>query len=175
MRRNTSEYNLALDKSALEKQLKAYLGTKKFGYWVTLNTDVKIDDPLDPSFRRHKKVLDEKVEKIGLFLKKYCFGRKYKRGKTDLLLRGVSTIEVGGKSGRLHAHIVLTHGGGTTRSAADVKTFISRIWSKMFRTNGAAVFVDVQEFDCSQDPIRYMTKQTKQLWKLHGETNYMLH
>jgi hypothetical protein len=160
----------------LESALNSHFGNYRQGYFVTLLTDTKMDHYGDSHYSAKKKILDDNISQIGKFIGTFCFGRKYKLGVTDELIRIVSAVEIGGASGRLHCHMVIAHGGGTARTLEDVKKFLSRRWSVMYRTNQADVFVKVDALDLSLDPIHYMTKQTEMLGWLHREDeNFLTH
>jgi hypothetical protein len=164
-----------IGREKLEAALSSHLGAYGQGFFITLLTDTKMDQMDDRKYPSKKAILDDKVEKLGRFIGRYCFGRKYKPGKTDGLIRIVSAIEVGESSGRLHTHIVVAHGGGTNRTCKNLQEFLSRLWGKMYRTNGAAVFVKVDPLDLAKNPINYMTKQTAMLERMHGDVNYLTH
>ena len=100
----------------LEQSLRKYLGDNREGCFITLLTDTKMNQIYDPLFRSKKEMLDKNIVQVCKCLGTKYFGRQYRLGETDHLIRFVSAVEVGGKSGRLHAHLVAAHCGNTSRS-----------------------------------------------------------
>lgn len=159
----------------LEQALRTYLGENREGCFITLLTDTKMDQFYDPSFRSKKAVLDANLVQVCKCIGKKYFGRQYELGKTDHLIRFVSAVEVGGTTGRLHAHLVAAHQSNTTRSLDEIKDYLDQLWSRMYVTKMADTFVKVDPLDLSLDPIRYLTKQTDWIYGTYGDVNYGLH
>ena len=159
----------------LEQGLREYVGDNREGCFITLLTDTKMSQFYDPHFQPKKELLDKKIVQVCKCIGTKFFGRQYQLGKSDHLIRFVSAVEVGGTSGRLHAHLVAAHKGNTTRSLDEIKHYIAQLWSRMYVTNLADTFVKVDPLDMSLDPICYLTKQTDWIGKTYGDVNYGLH
>lgn len=164
-----------ITRKQLEQALREYIGDNRKGCFITLLTNTKMSQFYDPGFSAKKALLDAHIVQVCKCIGRKYFGNQYQIGKTDHLVRFVSAVEVGGTTGRLHAHLVVAHDGSTTRSLEEIKNYLDQLWSRMYVTNMADTFVKVDPLDMSRDPIRYLTKQTDWISKTYGDDNYALY
>jgi hypothetical protein len=118
---------------------------------VTLNT-----------FGKDEIKLGEYVEDIMLWLRRYCFGRRFMQDK--LRLKAIGEAEVGTKNQGLHIHLVIGYDNSTNRSKEDILYFIKRKWYSLHRMNIKSMklkfhrLVDLRDIYYLTGSFGYLTK-----------------
>ncbi len=161
-----------ISRNKLTDELTGWLGESNQGYFISLNTKVTLTGLLDPRFENEMHKMNVKVQKLMIFLKEYCFGRKYLRQPDHSSLKGVIGYEVGADKGKLHAHIVATHRGDTDRSIENVNEFMHRKWCKLMEVELHDDSLSHVEFiDVVRDRVWYLTKQVNALHRWQGASS----
>lgn len=163
-------FNYTPDRNRLTNELVRWLSPNDEGYFISLNSIVKLTDAADPRFEHEMFKLQPKITKLCGFLKEYCYGNGFRRNRDESLIKCVLAYEIGETNGRLHAHVVAAHDGTTKRTANAVQKFISRKWAKLMKIDDHEGFAHVEAIDVLRDRVWYITKQSRFLSRWHGES-----
>ena len=151
---------MTMDRNELTDQLESWVGQRQHGYFISLNSVVTLNDMTDQRLREQHQRFEAQVAKLMGFLKEHCFGRRYLRSQDQTCLKCVIGMEIGNKNGRLHAHIVAAHDGGTQRDLASIQRFIAHKWVKIMNVDHEQSFTLVENMDVARDRLWYITKQS---------------
>ena len=145
------------------------------GYWITLNSKIRVQDRYDRHIPNKFIEFGGMVEQFIDLINERCYGRRYIRHEPNARLTSLVSYEVGNEDGLVHCHILAAHDGSTNRTVEDLKRVSIWKWSGLCNTEGSTQFVDVDAIGNIHDRIWYMTKQSENHQRLFGEFNLSLH
>lgn len=149
-----------INTQVLQQQISQKLSGFKDGYFATIDSSITLGNTEVNSETLYK-FSEKAVKNICDAMNRFAFGRAYVRGEKRL--RIVSAIEVGGETGRLHAHILFSHLGGCLRTLNEFRSRLGRV-CKIFLNAGGSNAIHVEPFDHARDWSTYFVKQTAKIY-----------
>lgn len=160
-----------LDRQTLTDAWTGYFDGYNHGYFITLNSKMRVDGTTDHRANNKHIKLDTMVQDFVNRLNQKCFGRRYERKEEGARLKCLVGYEVGLIDGLIHCHLLAAHDGSVRPTTDDIRQIAHRKWDDVCGTWGRKQFVDVAELDNIRDRIWYLTKQTTQYQRQFGEFN----
>jgi hypothetical protein len=160
-----------LDRQTLTDAWTAYFDGYKHGYFISLNSKMRVEGREDKrAYTKHIK-LDTMVQEFVHRLNQKCYGRRYDRKEDGARLKCLAGYEIGSIDGLIHCHLLAAHDGSVTRDTEKIRNIAHQKWDDVCGTWGRTQFVDVADLDNIQDRIWYLTKQSTNYQRQFGEFN----
>lgn len=160
-----------LDRQTLTDAWTGYFDGYHHGYFITLNSKMRVDGTTDHRANNKHIKLDTMVQDFVNRLNQKCFGRRYERKEHGARLKCLAGYEIGSIDGLIHCHLLAAHDGSVQRTTDDIRQIAHRKWDDVCGTWGRESFVKVDELDNIRHRIWYLTKQSTTYQRQFGEFN----
>lgn len=162
-----------LDRQTLTDAWRSHFKGYDHGYFITLNSKMRVDGTDDRRAHTKHIKLDTMVQDFVNCLNKKCFGRRYDRKEINAKLKCLVGYEVGSVDGLIHCHLIAAHDGSVVRTSDEILKIARATWKGICRTGKSKSFVHVADLDKISDRIWYLTKQSTDYQRRFGELNIL--
>jgi len=120
------------------------------GYFLTVN-----------ALTNNRQQFESQLLKLSLWLNDYCFGRRALKKDKRLTIFG--GIEIGGLSGKLHAHLIIKNDADIKRSIYEINFEVRKLWAKATKAKGSIFnsLVDFQKTQNIKQSAEYALKKVR--------------
>jgi len=128
------------------------------GWHITLNTKAILEDKLDRERVRYEcERLERQLDVFTARLNGFCYRRR-----KQLRLRAIGGIEIGKRTHRLHAHLIVAHGSDVNKTTEQLAKEIVKQWNRVYQFDEDG-FVKVEEVSNMESLICYVTKDIEKM------------